>query len=488
MTSQQCREANGKIFPVIIAILGYFAFTLFAFTMTGQGTARTWVQLIVTVGALIASVLFFVVKGDTKLCSIVLMVSSAVAYVVIALFNSTEGIYVYSIPILISSIAFLNMRIAVWGNVVILSANILRILLNWEESHGYQTAAFVSMFSLLLIAFSSISVVRLLVKFNNENVTSIQEAASQQAESNRKMTQVAENISRHFEEAMDVVENLKKCVDTNNFAMENIAESTESTAEAIQSQVSMCIEIKNESDMVERELQKIIEASDKTVHTLTEGNREVEQLKEQAENVAFMSRETVQVIETLTKQVNEVQQFVGTILSISGQTNLLALNASIEAARAGEAGRGFAVVAEEIRQLSEQTKDASNHITQIITELNKGTKQANESIERSAQSVHAQNEMIENTQKRFYEIGKAMNDLSANIYQTEQSMRMILTSTDSISENITHLSSTSEEVAATSLAGQKTAGTAVTNMNECKEVLESIYKLAQELKKSELTK
>ncbi len=38
--------------------------------------------------------------------------------------------------------------------------------------------------------------------------------------------------------------------------------------------------------------------------------------------------------------------------------NLLSLNASIEAARAGEAGKGFAVVAENIRRLSDESKQS----------------------------------------------------------------------------------------------------------------------------------
>ncbi len=59
---------------------------------------------------------------------------------------------------------------------------------------------------------------------------------------------------------------------------------------------------------------------------------------------------------------------------------------------------------------------------------------------------------------------------------------MILTSTDTISENITQLSATSEEVAASSTEGLRTSETSVENMNRCKEILEKISSLAATLK------
>jgi methyl-accepting chemotaxis protein len=55
----------------------------------------------------------------------------------------------------------------------------------------------------------------------------------------------------------------------------------------------------------------------------------------------------------------EVGNIIKVITSLAGQTSLLALNATIGAARAGEAGKGFAVVASEVKELAQETAQAT---------------------------------------------------------------------------------------------------------------------------------
>lgn len=75
-----------------------------------------------------------------------------------------------------------------------------------------------------------------------------------------------------------------------------------------------------------------------------------------------------EVVVNVEETFASVSEILGMIKDISEQITLLTLNASIEAARAGQSGRGFAVVAGQMRQLVEQTSQATGRTEEILKE------------------------------------------------------------------------------------------------------------------------
>ena len=75
------------------------------------------------------------------------------------------------------------------------------------------------------------------------------------------------------------------------------------------------------------------------------------------------------VVGDLREDIDKIHGVLEGIKKIADQTKMLALNATIEAARAGDAGRGFAVVAGEVKNLSEDTRNATKQIETVIASL-----------------------------------------------------------------------------------------------------------------------
>jgi len=78
----------------------------------------------------------------------------------------------------------------------------------------------------------------------------------------------------------------------------------------------------------------------------------------------------------LSSRTVQVGNIAGTVKELADQSNLLALNAAIEAVRAGEHGKGFGVVAREIRNLADQSIQATKRVRELLDDTNSATRQA----------------------------------------------------------------------------------------------------------------
>lgn len=334
----------------------------------------------------------------------------------------------------------------------------------------------------LVFAIICFATVKKLVKNSASEAEATEAAIAEAKATANAVIGIATDITQHFDDSTVSMKKLESAITANQDVMNDIANSTESTAEAIQQQAIMCNEINENSDSAKEQMSAMLATSSETLKRVTEGMELIDNLDAQAVNVKEASSATVESTDKLTKRVDDVKEIIGVITGISSQTNLLALNASIEAARAGEAGKGFAVVADEIRGLSEQTQAATNKIADIINELNEDAKAANKSVEDTIACLEVQNELIANSKAKFDEINKDVTGLAKEINDTEVCVNGIINNTGIISDNIAHLSATSQQVAAGSNNGLETASDAAIGMKELVEIMDSINVLAEELK------
>ena len=85
-------------------------------------------------------------------------------------------------------------------------------------------------------------------------------------------------------------------------------------------------------------------------------------------------------MQDMIEQINGMFSLLTDINKMTDQTNLLALNAAIEAARAGESGRGFAIVANEVRNLSEHSRQLNEKVRAQVTIVKSTLTQANDIV------------------------------------------------------------------------------------------------------------
>jgi len=176
---------------------------------------------------------------------------------------------------------------------------------------------------------------------------------------------------------------------------------TQTVNELSESISSQTLSVEESSKKTERMVKSL-----KTTSEISRNKQEsIKELIENASRGQESMRETIQSVDGIAQSVDGIASAIKIISSIAANTNLLSMNAAIEAAHAGTAGQGFAVVANEIRRLSESTRENSRNISQTLKNIIDG---------------------IAITSKRSGETDSRINEMSKEIDDFAQTMNNLI--------------------------------------------------------------
>jgi len=482
LTDAQYKRAN-MVMSVILVLsyVTYFIVELLNVSKHGFGlgvTLRCGLYVVLTLAVLIV----YKLMGTQKRCAIIFSITFLIAYAAL-LFGNGVVVMAMVFPVLIGFMVYLNSVLVILGIIITFGMGILKAVMVSGDSEllGYAILILAAYF---VCIYGSVRSILLLIAFGNEDRAVIEDEAAKREEVAITVADIVHKMDTDFRSMLKDLSVVNEAMGSADSAMNDISDSTESTATAVGTQASSTSLIQQNLEVTNTLASEAREITDQLGAIVIDGKQLADDLQQQSDLVDQNVANISQTIDELVRNVQQVTGITDSILNISSQTNLLALNASIEAARAGEAGRGFAVVADEIRTLAEETKISTEKITAIINELTDVTKKTQAGIIESSHSINEQRQKVIEVNDSFSKVESGMQQLEESVTVISANIDSVLTANTQIVDSICLLSAASDEVSAATSTCKETINTAYENLGRFSDNVNGTFEQLQILRET----
>ena len=170
-------------------------------------------------------------------------------------------------------------------------------------------------------------------------------------------------------------------------ATTQIAASTSETATAVTETTATIAEFRQAATQSSEMAEQVSDQVRKVADVSQTGRISVDAVVSGMAGIRGQMDSIASSILALNSQRQKIGEILTSVDDLANQSRMLAINASMEAAKAGDEGKGFAVVAHEVKNLAEQSRQATNRVRTILLEIEKATNSAVLTTEQGSKAV-----------------------------------------------------------------------------------------------------
>lgn len=326
----------------------------------------------------------------------------------------------------------------------------------------------------VVVPVNSRNEIGILERAFSDMVTSLSELIQSVNLSTGMIKEVSQELNQNAELTSEASSHISGIIET-------VAQGTQAQIANVEQGNAAITQMSSSLKGVEENSKIMLQSSEKASSMAEGGAKNVERIVGIMESINRIVSNTSGLVENLSRHISEISTIVDFIKKISGQTNLLALNASIEAARAGEHGRGFTVVANEVKNLADQSKSASEEINQKIGAIQTETQNIVRSMEQSISDIHKETKVVHETADSFLTIIAESQSVTREIRAFTESLKELTKGMESVEDSMKGIVTVSEETSAEAqnvLANVEEQNAAIHHITES---VEGLVMMADEL-------